>query len=109
LASGSPEFYVRALADYVGAQGYVATQLEYGEQERFTGRFLGGDCVAELKAEKVRALADSLSVDLSASYAYSDVANDIPLLGAVGTPVGVWPERRLHSYCLDSNWRVEYW
>src|SRR4026209_1881296 len=36
-------------------------------------------------------------IDLAASYAYSDSATDLPMLGAVGHPVAVNPDRELRK------------
>ena len=45
-------------------------------------------------------------IDLSASYAYSDSATDLPMLEAVGHPVVVNPDRELLQAARARNWEV---
>ncbi len=48
-------------------------------------------------------------MDLSRSHAYSDSVFDLPLLGAVGRPHAVNPDRRLHAVARLRRWPVERW
>jgi HAD superfamily hydrolase (TIGR01490 family) len=82
LASASIEPVVAALADRVGAKGYVATRLHF-DQDRFTGRFLGANCKGH---EKVRRLDEVLGEHWrSYATAYSDSRSDRPLMEAAAS------------------------
>src|SRR5580658_116209 len=54
---------------------------------RYTGRPAGPFNYREGKLLSVRELAARESIDLDASYAYSDSESDLPMLRAVGNPV----------------------
>jgi phosphoserine phosphatase len=60
----------------------------------------------EAMAEAVRALADREGLDLSRCTAYSDSANDLPMLTLVGTAVAVNPDTELRSVARARGWQV---
>jgi phosphoserine phosphatase len=72
----------------------------------YTGRLVGEILHGEAKAEAVRALAAREGLDLAACAAYSDSANDIPLLALVGQPCAVNPDSRLRAHAREHGWRV---
>jgi HAD superfamily hydrolase (TIGR01490 family) len=72
----------------------------------YTGEPDGPLLHGKVKAEAVLRLAAAEGFDLSASSAYSDSVNDIPLLHAVGHPRPVCPDRRLRTYASAQGWRV---
>lgn len=46
---------------------------------------------------------------LRGAHFYSDSANDLPLLGAVGHPVAVDPDQRLLAHATAQGWPVRRW
>jgi hypothetical protein len=66
------------------------------------GEILHGDA----KAAAVQALAEREGLDLAACSAYSDSANDIPLLSLVGQPCAINPDARLRAHARANGWRV---
>jgi phosphoserine phosphatase len=60
----------------------------------------------EAKAEAVRALAAREGLDLAQCAAYSDSANDIPMLELVGQPCAVNPDSRLRAHARANGWRI---
>jgi len=58
------------------------------------------------KAEAVRALAEREGLDLSRCSAYSDSANDIPMLSIVGRPFAVNPDPALRDHARDNDWPI---
>jgi hypothetical protein len=56
----------------------------------------------------MRRVAAQQGIDLSASYAYSDSATDLPMLEAVGHPVAVNPDRDLLRAAREREWEVQY-
>ena len=54
----------------------------------------------------MHALAAREGLDLSQCWAYSDSANDIPMLSAVGHPVAVNPDATLRAHARDNDWKI---
>src|SRR3982751_6035575 len=105
IVSSSPEEVVRPLARHFGVSGVIATRAEVGPDNRYTGA-LELYAYGERKAEAIRELADRVGLELSGSYAYSDSATDIPMLGVVGHPVAVNPDRELRQHADEHGWEV---
>ena len=51
-------------------------------------------------------MAAENNLDLSQSWAYSDSANDIPMLSTVGHPVAVNPDRALRAHARANGWQI---
>ena len=58
------------------------------------------------KATAVSALAEREGLDLSRCAAYSDSANDIPMLSLVGHPCAVNPDAALRGHARARGWQV---
>src|SRR5690606_20461304 len=63
-------------------------------------------CYGPAKAVALSEVAERDGIDLSASYAYSDSATDLPMLEAVGHPVVVNPDRDLLRVARARGWEV---
>jgi phosphoserine phosphatase len=72
----------------------------------YTGRLVGPPMHGEAKAAAVRALAEAEGLDLSRCSAYSDSANDIPMLSLVGNPCAVNPDTPLRAHARRNGWRI---
>ncbi len=83
----------------------MATRSETSEGV-YTGRLAGPVMHGPAKAAAVRDLATEAGMELSGCYAYSDSANDIPLLSLVGHPVAVNSDRKLRRHALAAGWDV---
>jgi HAD superfamily hydrolase (TIGR01490 family) len=105
IVSASPEEIVAPLASYLDVDGYLATQTQIDEAGRYTGK-TGFYCYGPNKAEAIRSLADRHDIDLGRSYAYSDSVTDAPMLGCVGHPVAVNPDRDLSRLAREQAWEV---
>lgn len=113
LDAGAPVWLVTAapveLADVVarrlgltGALGTVAESVD----GTYTGRLIGEPLHGQAKADAVRDLAERSGLDLARCAAYSDSANDLPLLGLVGSPSAVNPDRALRRHAVTHGWPV---
>ena len=71
----------------------------------YTGKLVGEPLHGPAKAEAVRALAAAEGLDLSHCAAYSDSANDIPMLSLVGHPYAINPDSRLRKHAREQGWR----
>ena len=58
------------------------------------------------KAEAVKALAAREGLDLERCSAYSDSANDLPMLSLVGDPCAINPDHTLRSHARANGWRI---
>jgi HAD superfamily hydrolase (TIGR01490 family) len=73
---------------------------------RYTGRPAGPFNYREGKVLSMRELAERESIDLDASYAYSDSESDLPMLRAVRHAVVVNPDPDLRRIAVEENWEV---
>jgi len=105
LVTATPVEVAGVIARRLGLTGALGTVAETKDGV-YTGRLVGEILHGEAKAEAVRALAEREGLDLSRCSAYSDSANDIPLLSMVGQPVAINPDNRLRNHARDNGWRV---
>ncbi len=105
LVTATPVELAEILARRLGLTGALGTVAESADGV-YTGRLVGGLLHGEAKAEAVLALAEREHLDLSACSAYSDSANDLPMLKLVGHPHAVNPDARLRAVARDHGWPV---
>jgi HAD superfamily hydrolase (TIGR01490 family) len=105
LVTAAPVEVATVIAAKLGLTGAMGTVAEHRDGT-YTGRLVGEILHGEAKAEAVRALAEREGLDLSRCAAYSDSANDIPLLSLVGDPCAVNPDRELRAVARARGWRV---
>jgi HAD superfamily hydrolase (TIGR01490 family) len=105
LVSAAPVELATIIAKRLGLTGALGTVSEI-EDGVYTGRLVGTPLHGAAKAEAVRALAEREGLDLARCAAYSDSANDIPMLSLVGDPCAVNPDSRLRRHARDLGWRV---
>ncbi|MFI5958547.1 HAD-IB family hydrolase [Cryptosporangium sp. NPDC051539] len=93
----------------------VARDLEFDEvlctrhqvaDGMLTGELDGGTLWGAGKARAVSSFADRAGVGLAESYAYSNGAEDVPFLAAVGHPVALNPDGDLPAAALVQDWPV---
>lgn len=108
LVTGSLDFIVQPLADYLRADAALTVQLK-----ELHGKFTGELTTPPLgEAEKVRAIhafVEQHDVDLNASYAYGDSRADLPMLQCVGNPVAVNPSKGLRQMAIELGWEISEW
>jgi HAD superfamily hydrolase (TIGR01490 family) len=105
IVSSSPEEIVRPLALHFGVSDVIATRAEVDASGRYTGE-LAFYCYGEGKGNAVREVADKESIDLSASFAYTDSITDLPMMTLVGNPVAVNPDRELRRVAEERDWSI---
>jgi len=105
LVSAAPVELATIIAKRLGLTGALGTVSEI-ERGVYTGRLIGTPLHGPAKAEAVRALAEREGLDLSRCAAYSDSANDIPMLSLVGDPCAVNPDAQLRKHARALGWRV---
>ncbi|MCJ7858928.1 HAD family hydrolase [Corynebacterium kalidii] len=105
IITASARVLVTPVADELGADHLIATELAVDDDGLFTGD-VPFFCKGPAKVEGLRQLADRQGYDLTASYAYSDSATDLPLLEAVGHPTVINPDRALRREATARDWPV---
>lgn len=105
LVTATPVELARLLARRLGLTGGLGTVSEVVDG-RYTGRLIGKPLHGAAKADAIRELARREGLDLALCAAYSDSANDIPMLTAVGNPTAVNPDPRLRKYARDHDWAI---
>lgn len=105
LVTAAPVETATIIARRLGLTGALGTVAESVDGV-YTGRLVGEPLHGPAKAEAVRALAVAEELDLERCAAYSDSANDIPMLSLVGYPYAINPDSRLHAHARRNGWRL---
>lgn len=105
LVTAAPVELARQIATRLGLTGAIGTVAEIIDGH-YTGKLSGDVMHGPEKAVAVRALALAEGLDLTRCSAYSDSANDIPMLSAVGHAVAVNPDAALRREARRRDWDV---
>ena len=108
LVTGSLDFIVQPIADYLGVDFVLAPQLRE-QSGQFTGELTTEPLIGEQKAEAIQVFAEQHEISLIDSYAYGDSQSDLPMLECVGNPVVVNPGKALRQKALDAAWELHEW
>ncbi len=105
LVTATPVEVANVIARRLGLTGALGTVAETDDGV-YTGRLVGEILHGEAKAEAVVSLAERENLDLASCSAYSDSANDIPMLSLVGHPCAINPDAKLRAHARELGWRV---
>jgi len=105
LVTAAPVELGRLIAKRLGLTGSLGTVAEIRDGV-YTGALVGDLLHGSAKADAIRALAGAHGLDLDRCSAYSDSANDLPMLSAVGHPVAVNPDTALRRQARLRGWGV---
>ncbi len=105
LVTAAPVEVAGVIAGRLGMTGALGSVAER-EDGVYTGRLTGVLLHGPAKAEAVGRLAERYGFELAHCYAYSDSANDLPLLSLVGHPCAINPDRRLRQHADGHGWQV---
>jgi HAD superfamily hydrolase (TIGR01490 family) len=103
LVTATPVELASILARRLGLTGALGTVAESVDGV-YTGRLVGGLLHGEAKAAAIQALAEREDLDLARCSAYSDSANDLPMLSLVGHPSAVNPDPVLRAAAREHGW-----
>ncbi len=106
LVTATPVELATIIARRLGLTGALGTVAETTADGVYTGRLVGDILHGAAKAQAVRALASKEGLDLRRCTAYSDSANDIPMLSVVGTAVAVNPDPDLRETARKLGWEI---
>jgi HAD superfamily hydrolase (TIGR01490 family) len=102
IVSSSGEEVVTPIGAMLGADHVIGTQMVVADG-KYTGE-IGRYAYGPAKAVALQELAAERGYDLSACYAYSDSATDVPMLEAVGHPFAVNADRALRKVAAERAW-----
>ncbi|MEQ3553288.1 HAD-IB family hydrolase [Pseudonocardia nematodicida] len=105
MASSATRFQVRPMADELGADRALCTELEAVDGV-LTGRVVGVSLWGAGKAAAVRADAAAHGVDLADCFGYANGTEDAEFLAAVGNPVAVSPTDSLRAVAAERGYPV---
>ncbi len=105
LVTATPVELANIIARRLGLTGALGTVAETAGGV-YTGRLAGGLLHGAAKAAAVSALAAREDLDLARCSAYSDSANDLPMLRLVGHPHVVNPDQELLAVARSMSWPV---
>ncbi len=105
LVTAAPVELAQLIARRLGLTGALGTVAEVHDGV-YTGRLVGEPLHGPAKAEAIRALAEREGLELPRCSAYSDSANDEPMLSLVGHPVAVNPDSHLKRIARERRWEV---
>lgn len=105
LITATPIELARIIAHRLELTGAMGTISEI-EDGVYTGRLVGEPMHGEAKAVAVRALAEREGLDLSRCSAYSDSANDVPMLSMVGRAWAINPDSELRAVARVRGWEI---
>ena len=105
LVTAAPAELASLIARRLGLTGALGTVAE-SKDGVYTGRLVGEPLHGPAKAEAILALAEREGLDLTRCAAYSDSANDLPMLSLVGHPVAVNPDHDLKRAARENGWEI---
>ncbi len=108
LVSGTPEFLIKPLAQFLDVSYVLAARLETND-DGYTCRVLVPYPYGEGKRHLLRTFAGAQGVDLAQSYAYGDSPGDIQVLESVGHPLVVNPIRGMARIARRHRWPIATW
>lgn len=108
IASGSHLVITQTIADYLGMDLALGTQVEY-EEGRATGRVIGRPVFGDDKARMIRSLMQKHDILWEQSYAYTNEVVDLTTLEMVGHPVAVNPDDELRAIARQRDWEICEW
>jgi HAD superfamily hydrolase (TIGR01490 family) len=106
LVTAAPVELGQVIASRLGLTGALGTVAEIDDEDVYTGRLVGDLLHGPAKAVAISALAKAEGLDLARCTAYSDSANDIPMLSAVGHAVAINPDPTLRREARKRGWEV---
>lgn len=105
LTSSATRFVIQPLADAVGADAIVCTEVKVSGG-KLTGTLVGPVCAGADKAAAVERWAGANGVDLGRSVVYAGEDAALPLLELVGVPRPVNPAGKVVAAAEHRGWPV---
>lgn len=108
MATAAADLVARPIAEKLGFQSVISTELEWSEEGHLTGKLAGPNCYGLAKLDRIEAAHNENHFQLPTT-GYSDHISDLPFLQWVDIGVAVNPSRDLARVAHDAGLRVEDW
>ena len=105
LITGSLDVTICHLAEYLGADDWIANRLELKDHIA-TGKLMHPVVAGPEKARLIVEDAEKHNHDLKKSHAYSDSFSDVPMLSVVGHAFCINPDKKLQSLATAYRWPI---
>lgn len=107
LVSGIFSVFVEIIAEHIGIDGAIGTQLEY-RNDKTTGHITGIPCVGIQKIDYIHQFVQENhpNTDFANCYGYADSYSDRALLSAVGHGVATYPDDEMRVVAKSNNWEI---
>ncbi len=105
IVSSATPYQVDPVAEALGIPHVMCTRLEV-EHGVFTGHVVKPTCWQEGKLHYASQLAEQEGIELAESFFYTDSADDLPLLEAVGSPRPLNPSSQLAGIARERGWPI---
>jgi len=109
IASAAVDLIVAPIAERLGVQDWVATEMAWDEDDRLCHHFGSPNCYGEEKKRRVLAFYPALKRDDTFITIYSDSSADIELFTLSDDPIAVNPSRKLLRIAREKGWRIVDW
>lgn len=106
LLSGSLDFLLEPLAEYLQADHLIAANMEVVDG-KLTGRIVGNYPYGAYKAVLIRHFAEQHGLDFSRSYAYADHHTDHEVLQLFGNPVVINAKPKMQQIARQEGWTMK--
>jgi len=108
MATAAAELVAKPMAEALGMDVLICTELEWSQSDHLTGKLAGPNCYGQAKLDMI------LSADTEQGFAeprsgYSDHVSDLPFLQWVDDGVAVNPSRGLARIAAKAGVRIEDW
>jgi HAD superfamily hydrolase (TIGR01490 family) len=104
VVSASGAEVVEPIGELLGADDVIASRLAIADG-KYTGE-IEYYAYADEKAAAIEAMAADRGYDLEQCFAYSDSITDAPMLGVVGHPYAVNPDKELRKLAASKGWPI---
>lgn len=105
LLSGSLDFLLEPLREYLEADHLIAAQMEV-VKGKLTGRIMGDYPYGSFKAKIIQHFASEHGLDFSRSYAYADHHTDHEILRLFGNPVVINARPKMQEIARREGWTM---
>ena len=105
IASGSHDFLVRAIGNFLGINSIVGTPVEI-KDDIFSGKLSGEPTFAEGKVRAVEKWCSQNNQKIEESVFYSDSINDLPMFEACALPIVVDPDEKLKKISKERSYKI---